>query len=251
MRTYCTTGIVLRRTDLGEKDRILTIYTRSIGKVSAVAKGAKRPGSKSAGASEPLIYGIYLLSRGRDLDVVTQAEVKESFPNVRGNIKGIAYGIYLLELVNHFVDDRQPNPDIFDTLLSATYVLESGADPEIVARYFEIHLLDILGYAPQFEACLRCGKHFGNAKVAFSPVLGGIVCADCGIAPNDSIWVRGAVASYVRVLRNIQPNKIKDLNVPPGARRDLASTLKWHIRFRLERELKSVDFLESLRSAEP
>lgn len=246
MRTYTANGIVLRRIDLGEKDRILTVYTREQGKLSAVAKGSRRPGSKLAGSSEPFTYSKMFLSTGRDLDVLTQADIKESFPNVKNDIKSVAYGVYLLELTNAFVDERQPNFELFDTLLSSMYVLESGTDPELTARFYELHLLSLLGYEPNFSACLRCGREVGREKVLFSPALGGIVCEECGTAPPDAIQVPGALASYVRALRRTEPQKLKDLNVPQGARRDLARVLKWHIRYRLEQDLKSTEFIQAI-----
>jgi DNA repair protein RecO (recombination protein O) len=246
MRTYSASAIVLRRIDLGEKDRIITLFTREHGKLSAVAKGARRPGSKLAGASEPFTYSRMMLSSGRDLDVLSQAEIKESFPTVKNSIASVAHGVYLLELVNSFIDQRQPNLDIFDTLLSAMYVLESGTDPELAARYFEIQLLAILGYEPNFEACLRCGRKPGREKISFSPALGGIVCAQCGAPPKDAIPAPAAVASYVRALRRAEPHKIKEMRVPKGARRDLARMLKWHIRYRLEHGLKSTDFIDAI-----
>ncbi|MCE5323679.1 DNA repair protein RecO [bacterium] len=250
MRTYSASAIVLRRIDLGEKDRILTVYAREQGKLSAVAKGARRAGSKLAGVSEPFTYAKMFLSTGRDLDVLTQAEIRESFPNVKRSIEGIAYAVYMMELTNSFVDERQPNPDLFDTLLSAMYILESGANPEITARYFEIHSLAILGYEPHFEACLRCGKKIGRERVAFSPALGGIVCAHCGMAPNDAIWVPGAIVSYAQALKNAEPQMLKSFKFPKGALRDLSNVLRWHIRYRLEHDLKSTDFIDSIMHME-
>jgi len=250
MRTYATKGIVLRRIDLGEKDRILTIYTRKHGKLSAVAKGSRRPGSKLGGASEPFTYSNMLLAVGRELDVLTQAEVKESFPSVRGDIVRIAYGVYTLELVDHFTDTREPNPDLFDTLLSTMYILESGTDPEITGRYFEIQLLTLLGYEPHFDACLRCGRQPNLEHIAFSPSLGGIVCMRCSEPPGDAIIVPGAAASYVLALRRVGPHKLKDMTVPKGARRDLAHMLKQHIRHRLENDLKSTEFLRAISAFE-
>ena len=249
LRTYTASGIMLRRIDLGEKDRILTAYTRELGKLSAVAKGSRRPGSKLSGASEPFAYSRMMLAAGRDLDVLTEAEIKESFPHVRAEIGAVAHAVYFLELVDRFVEDRQPNPDLFDTLLSALYVLEGGTDPELTARYFELQVLSILGYEPQFDSCLRCGKPIGRERVAFSPSLGGVVCR-CGVAPNDAIWIPGAAASYVRALRQVQPNLLRKMRVPPGARRDLDRMLKWHIRYRLERELKSTEFIQAIEAME-
>jgi len=249
-RTYTVSSVVLRRIDLGEKDRILTVYTKEHGKLAAVAKGARRPGSRLAGASEPFTYARMFLSTGKELDVLTQAEIRESFPRAKSDIASVAYAVYMLELLDHFVDDRQPNPDLFDTLLSCMYVLESGSDPELAARYYELQLLALMGYDPGFDACLRCGRAIGRERIAFSPALGGIVCGRCGAAPDDAIIVPGAAASYVRALRQVEPHRLKDLKVPAGARRDLARMLKWHIRYRLEREVKSTEFIRATAACE-
>lgn len=244
MRTYSAGAIVVKRIDLGEKDRILTLYTRERGKVSAVAKGSRRPGSKLSGASEPFTYARFLLDKGRDLDVVSQAEIKESFPTVKSDIKRVAYGVYMLELMQSFVDDADPDQELFDTMLSAMYVMESGADPELVARYFEVHLLDHLGYRPHYECCVRCSGEKFDPQSAFSPTLGGMVCADCGNAPADVVWVSRSVCSYIKALEECEPHKVGLLKFPSGARRDLAKMLKWHITYRLERKLKSTKFID-------
>lgn len=250
MRTYAASGIVLRRIDLGEKDRILTVYSKEHGKLGAVAKGARRPGSKLAAASEPLTYSRMLLATGRDLDVLSQAEIRESFPNVRSAMTSVAYAVYILELTSHFVDDRQPNPDLFDTLLSAMYVLESGTDPEITTRRFELDLLAIMGYEPQFDACVVCGGAIGMGKVGFSQSLGGMVCANCANNLNEVIWVSGAATSYVRALRRAEPRDLDRIKMPPGARRDLARMFREHIRYRLEREIKSTEFIRAADAIE-
>ena len=246
MRTYNCRAIVLKRINLGEKDRILTLYTREYGKVSAVAKGARRPGSKLAGASEPFTYAKMQLATGKELEVLTQAEIKESFPNAKANIESVAYAIYLMELVNSFVDDKQANLDLFDSLLSSMYILESQTNPEITARYFELNLLSIMGYEPHVNHCISCGHAIGLGKVAYSPSVGGIACGECSYLPTDAVWVPGAVISYINALQDIEPHKLKGLNFPKGALRDIAKILRLHIRYRLEYKLKSTEFIDTL-----
>jgi len=247
MRSSSIRAIVLRRHDLAERDRILTVFAKETGKISAVAKGARRPGSKLSGSTEPGTYSKMLVSAGRNLDVIGQVEIVESFPGIRREIGAVAHMVYLLELTNQFTEERVPNPDLFDTLLSALYVLEGGTDPEITARYFELHLLSNLGYSPRFDSCLRCGRETRRQRVAFSPSTGGVVCLECGSPPEDSIYIPGAAASWVRAVAGCEPHRLRDLTVPPAARRDLARTLKWHIRYRLEHDLKSAEFIEAVR----
>lgn len=246
MRTYNTSAIVLKRYDLAEKDRILVLYTREYGKLSAVAKGARKPGSKVSGASEPVTYCRLSLSKGSELDVVTQSEIKESFPVIKRNLDSVAHSLYLMELVEHVVDERQSNIEIFDTLLSSLYVLESSADPEIVTRYFELKILEILGYKPHFDACLRCKGTLVDDKLAFSPTMGGLVCPDCGTPPKDAIWIPAALTTYITALENTEPQNLGKLKFPKGARRDLQTVLKWHIFYRMERKMKSTSFLDLL-----
>lgn len=248
MSSYTADGIVLKRTDLGDKDRILTILTKERGKLSAVAKGARRPGSKLAGTSEPFTFSRMQLGEGRNLEVLTQSEIRESFPAIRRDIKKLAYGIYILELTNAFTDEHIPNPDLFDTLLSILYVIESGTDPEVAARYFDLQILGIMGYDPHFDDCLQCGREFGRERIVFSPSLGGIVCRECGMEPADSVHVPGAIASYIAALRLVEPQKIKEMKIPEGARRDLSRMLRRHIRYRLEHDLKSADFIDAITS---
>ncbi|MDH7601157.1 MAG: DNA repair protein RecO [Armatimonadota bacterium] len=248
MKTYVNPGIVIRRIDLGEKDRILTIYTKDYGKLSAVAKGCRRPGSKLAGPSEPFVYSKMMFACGRDLDILTQADVRESFPNIRSCITTTAHAIYLLELIDKFSEDRQPNAELFDILLSGLYMLEGGTDPELTARYFELQLLRTLGYEPHFEACLRCGNLPRSGLVVFSPSLGGVQCQLCGALPSDGMLVPVALISYVKALKTAEPNRIRELQFPAGARRDLARVLKWHIRYRLDSDLKSTAFLRESQS---
>ncbi|MFQ3549611.1 MAG: DNA repair protein RecO [Armatimonadota bacterium] len=244
MRSYSANGVVVKRIDLGEKDRIITIFTKEYGKISAVAKGARRPGSKLAGASELMSYSKLFLSKGKDLDILTQADIKESFPNVRCNLNSLAHAIYILELASSFVDENQPNPDLFDNMLSTLYVLEAGTDPEISARYFEMGLLKLQGYEPHFEECVKCGCTEFDEKISFNVILGGVECGKCRPFPIDSMMIRSALCSYVDVLRKSQPQELKNLKFPIGAKRELEKVLKWHIRYRLEKELKSFEFIK-------
>lgn len=250
MRTYAANGIVLRRIDLGEKDRILTIFSKEHGKLGAVAKGARRPGSRLTAACEPFTYSRMLLASGRNLDILSQADIRESFPCVKCDMNRVAYAVYLLELTNHFIENREPNPDLFDSLLSVMYVMESGADPEICARRFELDLLSLLGYEPRFDCCVVCGCRTLPGSIGFSPALGGITCGDCFSKLSDAMPVQASVCSHIQTLRDAEPRDIGSIRIASPARREIARVLRAHIRYRLEREIKSTDFIRVVESIE-
>jgi DNA repair protein RecO (recombination protein O) len=154
-RVYKAQAVVLKRISFGETDRILTLFTLEHGKLSAIAKGARRSVSRIAAATEPLTHSRMLLAMGQNLDVLTQGEVKEAFHDIRCDLTKIAYASYFTEFVIASVEERQPNPELFHLLLSALYMLQRTEMPDLVARLFELQALRILGYEPELRQCVR------------------------------------------------------------------------------------------------
>jgi len=247
-RTYRASAIILRRINIGETDRIVTLYTREKGKLSSIAKGARRHLSKLAGATELFTYGKYFLASGRDLDIITQTEVKESFPEIRKNLDRIAHAAYICEMVNIFVEEREANYGIFDTLLSALYLLESGVDPKVVARYFELNLMSMMGYRPELDQCIRCSAHPSGDGMYFSPSMGGRVCKECGPLPDDVIHLNKETADAMRILLAAEPGVLRMLEFSEEVKQELFKIIHLYIRYRTGRDLKSLEFIHILGS---
>ncbi|MGH2514803.1 MAG: DNA repair protein RecO, partial [Ktedonobacterales bacterium] len=112
-RVYSSEAIVLRRTDFGEADRILTLFTPSFGKVRAIAKGARRTTSRLAGHLEPFTRTQLLLATGRELDIVTQAEARERLDALREDLWHATGAWYIAELVDRFLEDADPHPRLY------------------------------------------------------------------------------------------------------------------------------------------
>jgi DNA repair protein RecO (recombination protein O) len=247
-RTYRANAIVLRRINIGEADRVLTLYTREKGKLSAIAKGARKHLSKFSGATELLTYGRFFMATGRDLDVLTQVEIKESFPGIRRDLACIAHATHVIELTNALVEEHEPHYDLFDTLLSALYMIEGGIDPEIVARYYELQSMSILGYRPEINSCTRCGTVKDSEELPFSPSLGGRVCDSCGPLPDDVVCLSCESVLVISKLLEAEPETLRKLVLSPEVKGEIAHFMKWHIRYRLDRELKSADLMQTLLS---
>lgn len=245
-RTYRADAIVLHRVDIGETDRIVILYTRVKGKVAAIAKGARKALSKLAAATEPFTYGRHMLAVGQNLDVMTQVEIRESFPSIRKDMQRVAYAVYFVELVDAFVEERESSHEIFDTLLSALYMLESGLAAPVVARSFELKLLELLGYAPQLEVCIRCGVVALGDELTFSPSYGGLVCGKCGPLPDDTLYLRNETVQAMKRLLAAEPSDLRKMDLSPEVIKEAAQALHRHIRYRLERDIKSMEFLQSL-----
>jgi DNA repair protein RecO (recombination protein O) len=241
---------VLRRTNFGETDRIVTLYTRERGKLSGIAKGARKPVSRLAGATELLTHGRFQLASGTNLDIITQVDVKDSFPRIRGDLSRIAYATYLLELVDKLVEERDANPEIFDSLLSALYLIERPNDPEKIAHMFELHFMRLLGYEPTLHNNIRCPHEALPDNLYFSPSLGGIVCQECNCVPQDGIPVTGQTMEIMQSLLSAGAHEVEKMEIPKESMDQIAKVMRWYIRYRAERALKSVEFLDTLKAGE-
>ncbi|HEX5322770.1 MAG TPA: DNA repair protein RecO [Capsulimonadaceae bacterium] len=260
MPHYNATAIVLRRLHFGETDNILTLYTRERGRISAIAKGARKPISRLSGATEALTCVRFGLATGNSMDIVTQAEVKESFPLLRHDLQRLAHGMYFAELLSHSVADEDPNPYLFDLLMSGLFLLQRVTPPESGARWFELILLRDLGYAPQLEECVYCqtplpADQSGDSLFALSNSQGGALCpihAHPDTYEDHSALSHSAL-SYLQALSAIpmeQVSAVPSVPAPVVKAQDQARmALRRYIRCHLERDLKSLDFLDSLRFA--
>ncbi len=246
-RAYRTEAIVLRRRDFGEADRLLTLYTRNFGKRRAIAKGARKPQSRKTGHVELFMRTKFLIAVGRDLDIITQAELAEHYAPLRDSLALTTYASYVVELLDNFTAENDPNPPLFDLLANSLTRLSAGAEPRLAARYYELRLLALVGYQPQLFECVVTGNPVLEEDQYLSAELGGL------ISPGNQRRDRRAIpisAVGVKVLRYLQSRSwqtVSSLSLKPALRQELEEALFYYISYILERELKSIDFLKRLR----
>ncbi len=144
-KTYKTEGIILKRTNYGEADRILTIYTKHYGKIKALAKGVRRITSRRGGNVELFNQATLFLNKGRNFDILTEAQVVNSFKSWRQNLKKVAVAYYFCELVDKLTPEEQPNQRVFQLLSRFLGKIGTASLPEL-SRSFEETLLKELGF---------------------------------------------------------------------------------------------------------
>jgi DNA repair protein RecO (recombination protein O) len=182
MPTYSVTGINIGTFNLGESDRLLTIFTAERGIVRAVAKGARKPGAKMTGRSELLHVNHLLLNTGRSLDIITQAETVEAFPQLRSDLTRLTFALYYAELTAAFAEGLNDDSALyFDCLRNALRAqAERLSDAAWLCLQFETLLLDMLGYRPELTCCVVCRAPLTDyALSAFHQDWGGIICRAC------------------------------------------------------------------------
>jgi len=173
---YRDEGVVLRTMRLGEADRIVTLMTAGHGKVRAVAKGVRRTKSKFGARLEPLSHVTMLCWQGRELDIVNQAEVTDTFRAVREDLGRVSKAFTVLEVVDQIAQERHANPRLYEMVVGALRSLDA-ADAPLLVPAFCLKVLALEGSAPMLDACASCGS--GDDLVAFDLVEGGVLCRSC------------------------------------------------------------------------
>lgn len=246
-RTYQTEAIIIKRTKLGEADRILTLYTPELGKLKAVAKGTRRPKSKLGGHVELLTHSLLMLARGRNLDIITQAQTIDNFLPLKDDLERISCGLYISELVDSFTAEHIENRRLFDLLLDTLHQLSQTEDGELVLRYFELHLLDHLGYRPQLQRCASCGSPLQPVTNLFSSSQGGILCHDCGYHEPIARPLSLNALKVLRLWQNCDYATARRVKISPRLSSELEQVMREYIKYLLERQLKSTAFLDKLK----
>jgi DNA repair protein RecO (recombination protein O) len=246
-RLYRTEGIVLRRHDFGEADKLLTIYTPGFGKMRVLAKGVRKPTSRKAGHVELFTHSRLLVAKGKTLDIVTQAETIHAFLPLRTDLALTSYAYYLAELVDRFTEEGEENRRLFDLLLNALSWLGETEDTDLLLRFFELRLLDYCGYRPQLQQCVRCTQPLGGNAAFFNFEEGGVVCLECGRGQRGARELSAPALVTLLSLQSREYSKCRGLKVEPSTRLELESLLRRYTTYLLERGLKSADFMDALR----
>ena len=249
-RTYRCDALTLRKASIGEADLVVTLFTPERGKVRAVAKGARRSNSKLVGHLEPLTLTRLSLAHGRELDIVTQAEVLDGFAVVKGDLAWLARGLYVAELLDGFGPEDNSSPGLFRLAVNALRALPEAAEPETPLRYFELHLLRLSGMLPELYQCVECRKDVAPDAHRFSINLGGVLCPGC--SPPEAL-VRPLSLRAMKVLRLMHRGSLGDacpLNLNPALAAELKSILANTVRYWLGKDVRSSSFLERLQGEE-
>jgi DNA repair protein RecO (recombination protein O) len=246
-RVYQTPAIVLRQRKLGDADKVITLYSANFGKLDAVAKGVRKATSRLAGHVEPLNHASFLLAHGRSLDIITQAQTIESFQPLRADLERLSRALYAAELVDRFTEERAENFGLYRALLDTLRRLADRDDLDVVLRFFEMTLLDMLGYRPELGACIVCGRALEPVANAWAAAAGGVVCPHC---QHDIAGVRPLSVNALKLLRLLQGEnfgEVARVRVSPELAEELEGDLRDSIHHALERDVRSAHFVDTLR----
>ena len=266
---YKVDAIVLRSRDLGEADKVLTLYSKEEGKLQAAARGARRPRNRMTGAAQALTHGQFMLFRGRGLDTVSQCQIEDSFQGLRDDLVKGSAAQYAGELLDLLSRERDRNESAFLLLLTCLFLLSEADDVDFVLRLYELRLLASLGFRPRLDRCAGCGGPVTSNPVFFGLASGGVLCQDCqagsipaasatatataaaggadsaGGAEPGHLLSRGTVETMRRMLDG-DLRRAMNLRPTAATRAEMAKAVHGYILYHFDKLPRSLEFLETL-----
>ena len=237
---YRDTGVVLRTYKLRESDRIVVIHTEENGKVRAVAKGVRKTKSKFGARLEPMSHVRLLLYRGRELDIVSQAEAVEPLSPMLASLDCASQGLAAVEAVDKLSLEREPNPQLYRMLVGVLRTIAKNPSPLNVSAFYW-KLLANEGMRPELDQCVRCTETEPDVSfVAFDLNEGGVLCRTCR---SGSAISPAALA----LMRDVLDGRLVQALAQPESptTHEVSSLATAALEFHIERRLKAVAMFES------
>lgn len=259
-RLYRTEGIVIRRRDQGEADRVLTLCT-PLGKIEIIVKGARKLRSRKAGHIELFTRSRFVISRVKNSwDIVSQAEMVEAHELLRSDLLRGTHARYAVELLDRFFTQGEGGPALFDLLnLMLTWLCQDD-DADLIARFYEQHLLGLAGFRPELNVCV--GEHEGHISLrprepvederpyGFDPERGGALCRNCYAGREERSQVIPLSPNGLWFLQECQRRPytwLRGQQVSSALHAEVERVMRHYITYHLERSVKSGTFLRRLK----
>lgn len=237
-------GIIIRTTNYGETNKILTIYSREIGKVTLMARGAKKPRSRFASSSQLFIYGSFVYQRSKGIGTLNQADIIDSFREIRSDLMLTAYAANMVELLDKLTEDHESNPYLYEILYQLLHHLDEGEDGEVLLRIFETKMLSFSGSTPTLHQCSRCGN--SELPFMFSLKFGGSLCRRCLTEDPYHIKVSPSAMKLLRLFQQLNPTRIGHISVKEETKKELKEVLEMYYQEFVGVYLKSKRFLDQM-----
>lgn len=206
-------GIVLKTIDYGETNKIVTLFSKNIGKFSAMARGAKKPRSRMAAVTQPFVLGEFFVYINRGLSTIRQGEVIEQFRPIRESIEKMAYTAYLIELTDRLMDEKLPDAYLFDQLHETLNRIAKEDTYDIPVMMYELKLFKKGGFEPTLSHCVNCKRKEG--PFVFSIGEGGLLCQICRSRDENAIYLSETQVKLLQLFQHVGIEQVGDISVKP------------------------------------
>jgi DNA repair protein RecO (recombination protein O) len=244
--THKTRGVVIKRMNYGEADRILTILTEDMGKIKAIAKGSRKILSKMGGSLEPFCLVNFIFHQGKSFYIVTSASVEKHFDKVHTDITKTAKAFYIGELLDKFLEEKENHPEVFELFVKYLQALNDD-DDEILIPVFSAKILENLGFRPVTTECLHCGNKLVQEQNFWDDVEGGVICQVCHDKFDHGQKIDNDIIKILRLIFSEKFNVGSKINIDDEYKKVTARILESYVEGTIEREIKSRKFMKEVR----
>lgn len=209
-KNYTTEAINLKNYPLNDNDSIVVMFSKTKGLIKAVAKGAKRPKSKLGARIQMFIANKLMLSEGRNLDTIAEAQSLNTFSKIRYDLDKMSYSMYIAELVNTFCSKEFQNSEsgeIYDLIFNTYNKIQNAPDKKEVLfsiLKFQIHFIKLLGWGLDFNYCSFCQKELSEENICFSFQAGGFLCSDCSKTNVSDLKIHNKIREFLNEISSLE-----------------------------------------------
>lgn len=227
---------------------MIWIFTDKLGKICAVAKGAKKGKSKYLSITLPFCYGEYVVFKGKNLYTLNEGKITESFQQLLNDLTSLTYASYLCELIDICVQDEESNRELFQVVITTLYLLKTGVmDNDILMRAFELKLLKHTGYGLNFEYCSICRSKISTSNFIDFQFSGG-VCDNCN--KLNGIYISKAAFNSLKFLNNVALDKVYRLTLSKEVKDELYRVISVLISNNYSKKPKSLQMFDFIKECE-
>lgn len=238
-------AVIIKTQDFKENDKLVWLYTEKLGKITAIAKGAKRSKSKFLSITLPLCYGEYMVYKGKNLYTLQEGKLINSFQGLLSNLDKLTYSSYVCELIDIACNDGEADPRLFRELVTVLYLLNTDAlDYELLVRSFEIKLLKATGYTLDLDKCTICGKKINISNYISLSHYGGV----CDTCPKEhGLFISKGTYSSLRFLMTMDTDKLYRLNLNKEIKKEIEKVTTFLISNNYSKKPKSLEMLKFIK----
>lgn len=243
MRDYRVRALALRKTRLGESDVIVTLLAEDGCRISAVAKGARKPGSRFGARVEPFSIVDLMLHRGRTLDVMTDAATVTSHQAIREDYDRSLTASVAADFLDKSSLECQTDERLFGLATATLDAIEGAPVPELPALVvaFLVKGMAMQGYRPQFDACASCASGVSASGTVFDLESGGPLCAECAGGVPSAIAVSADARAALRALLGARMAAVAGLGVPDSVVAECLAIMHAFVRYHVPARLKALE----------
>ena len=254
------TGMVLSAMPVGDYDKRLVILTKEVGKISAFAKGARRPNSALLACSQAFAFGEFSLYAGKSSYNIVSSEISNYFGELRDDFEGLCYGFYFCEFADYLTKENNDEKNILKLLYQTFRALsKKSIDPQLVRAIYELKIMELNGETPQVFGCVKCGKGFTDPNSSnslqepqrseryyFSADSGGILCDACISYDRNAISINTSTLYTMQYIISKEIEKLYTFKITEEVLQELKRCMKHYLIRYIDHDFKSMEMLNTI-----